>query len=316
MSIFNAVKQVNKCRPLHFCTSLGISSLPKLIALYWSLLRHSRSPFIFWVLGDGDDVNRLLLELNFPNVRLINISELETQDKDLLATKKSRDPFEYNCTLRPCWILYLLKNYPEIDFLTYMDTDLYFFADPKKLYTGMDLYSVTLSKHNLSINAKKMGVNTDISGIYNAGWLAFRQTEQSYRALEWWRDCCLEWCYRFYADGKFGEQKYLDNFPSLISDLGILRLGGNVAPWNIGNYEITIDNIGQVFIDQEQVIFYHFHALQMAGEKNFKVEKERGSGVIQLTNRGYKLSRMIKKVIYKPYLKDLNKSIDLVRSLQ
>lgn len=302
--------------PLHFCTSLGTNSLPKLVTLYWSLLRHCRRPFVFWVLSDGEEVHRLLSLLNLPNARLVRLSEFEKDDLPLLAVKSGRDVFEYNCTLRPSWILYLLSRYPEIDFLTYMDTDLYFFSDPQALYHQISDHSIILSEHRYSSNFAKLGLNPGWSGIYNAGWFAFKNDEKARAALTWWRERCLEWCRRIYEDGKFGEQKYLDDwltrFPGTVAlDL----IGGNVAPWNISDYQLSIDQFNQVLINGESLKFYHFHALQLRSESSFKVTDEVGANVKQLTNSNYILTRKQIRLIYKPYIRELQEAISLVNSL-
>ena len=31
------------------------------------------------------------------------------------------------------------------------------------------------------------------------------------KALKWWRDRCLEWCYARIEDGKFGDQFYIED---------------------------------------------------------------------------------------------------------
>ena len=310
-------EQAERWGSLHFCTSLGLNNAPKLIALYWSLLRHSRRPFVFWILCDGDEVYKLLSKLNLENARLIALSEFEKADLELLSVKSDRDIFEYNCTLRPCWILYLLNAHPEIEFLTYMDTDLYFFSDPQSLYVQMRNSSILLSEHRFSRLATKLGMDPAISGTYNAGWLAIKNDSQGKTALRWWRERCLEWCRRYYEDGKFGEQKYLDDwhtrFPGAVA---LSAQGGNVAPWNIGDLDLSVDQIGQVHVNKELLVFYHFHALQMSGESSFKVVEEVGQGVIQLTNPSYVLKPKQVKYIYRPYTAELEKAINLVKSLQ
>jgi hypothetical protein len=315
-SIRNESVSVDASAPMHFCTSLGSSSLPKFITLYWSLLRHCRRPFVFWVLCDGEEVHRLLSVLDLPNSRLVKLSEFEEGDSPLMATKSERDVFEYNCTLRPSWILYLLSGFPEIDILTYMDTDLYFFSDPQALYHQMSDNSIILCEHRYSSNFAILGLNPEQSGVYNAGWLAFKNDERARVALIWWRERCLEWCGRSYEDGKFGEQKYLDNWISQFPGTVAMNLiGGNVAPWNIFDYRVSEDQIKQILINKHLLIFYHFHALQLEEESSFKVVNEVGASVKQLTNPNYILTRQQLKLIYKPYVRELRQAIALTGSL-
>ncbi|QWD78284.1 hypothetical protein [Polynucleobacter sp. MWH-Svant-W18] len=302
---------------LHFCTSLGVSSLPKLLALYWSLLRHSANPFVFWILCDGDEVYRLLFKLNLEHVRLVPLTEFEKTDIELYSVKRDRDVFEYNCTLRPCWMLYLLSCNSEIQFLTYMDTDLYFFSDPLCLYDQLDNCSVLLSEHRFSKLATRLGMTPKISGVFNAGWLTVKNDKIGHEALLWWRKRCLEWCRRFYEDGKFGEQKYLESMPELFQGaVALNRLGGNVAPWNVSDYLVSADEINRVYVDNEPLIFFHFHALQMEGEFSFKVVREVGKNVVQLTNPSYVLSGRQKQLIYKPYIAEMKRAIRLVRDIR
>ena len=89
----------------------------------------------------------------------------------------------------------------------------------------------------MSDHAKLTGVDEKIVGKFNAGWISFKKNSESNKILQWWRKQCIKICSRFPIDGTFGEQKYLDEFESLGSNVKVIEnVGLNVAPWNISNY--------------------------------------------------------------------------------
>ena len=68
----------------------------------------------------------LALKNNFPNINSIMLYELENDL--LIEAKQNRTLVEYYWTLTPFFIKYLFENKTNIDFLTYLDADLFFFS--------------------------------------------------------------------------------------------------------------------------------------------------------------------------------------------
>src|SRR5207244_8164736 len=90
------------------------------------------------------------------------------------------------------------------------------------------------------------------------GWVSFRRDAHALACLHWWRERCLEWCYDRYEDGRFADQKYLDDWPSRFQRVAVLQhKGANLAPWNLANYTIRA-NGDRVLVDEAPPILSHF----------------------------------------------------------
>ena len=70
----------------------------------------------------------ILSRLSLPGVVLCRLTDLESRDQVLYSTKKTRTLIEYYFTLTSAFILDTLKRHEEIDILSYIDADMYLFA--------------------------------------------------------------------------------------------------------------------------------------------------------------------------------------------
>jgi hypothetical protein len=123
--------------------------------------------------------------------------------------------------------------------------------------------------------------------------MSFRNDRNGRNCLEWYKEKCIEWCYDFYEEGKFADQKYLDYFSEYFG--GVIELknkGLNLAPWNIDNYHITIKN-NQIMVDDEILIFYHFHGLRKIW---FRIWD------LSFVDYNSKINKVIKNSIYRNYI--------------
>ena len=209
-----------------------------------------------------DETSRGILEdMALEKATIVSLKEFE--NKELLRAKADRSKAEYCWTCTPSVIEYCLNQY-HIPECTYIDADLYFFSDPTPLLRELKEDCVLITSHRYTQKYD----DSATSGIYCVQFITFRNNSNGREVLSWWRDRCIEWCYARFEDGKFGDQKYLDNWP--IQFHGVHELvheGGGVAPWNIQQYEVH-KNDRNFFIANKktgavkELIFYHFHAVK------------------------------------------------------
>lgn len=275
----------------YFCTYFDLNYLPRGLALYRSLRRHCPS-FQLWVLCMDRPCYDVLARLALPGLHAISLEDFEKGDRELLTAKQTRTLIEYYFTCSPSLPLFILNHHPQVDFITYLDADLGFFADPRPLYEEIGDRSIAIIGHRFPPHLQ----GWEQYGIYNVGWVSFRRDAHALACLRWWRERCLEWCYDRCEEGRFADQKYLDDWPTRFQGVVVLmNKGANLAPWNLANYTIRGDG-DRVWVDDQPLIFFHFHRL-----------KQIEGWVYDPTLAGYKAkaSGVVRRRIYEPYIRTL-----------
>ncbi|MBI2061769.1 MAG: glycosyl transferase [Nitrospirae bacterium] len=242
---------------LHFCTYFDHRYLARALALHQSLKRVC-PPFQLWTLCMDTPSFDLLSKYAPPEIRPIALDTLERSHPELLEVKKSRSPVEYYFTCSPFLPYYILSTEPEVDLLTYLDADLFFYSDPAPLFEEMGKGSIGIIGHRFPPHLKGL----EAYGIYNVGWLSFRKDERALECLRWWSARCMEWCYDRPEPNRFADQKYLDDWPSRFDGVVVLQhKGANVAPWNVGGSNLNMDGTAPL-VDGDPLLFFHFHGLK------------------------------------------------------
>ena len=241
----------------YFCTLFNKDYLFRGLALYCSLSAHCPS-FKLWILCMDDITYEILNKMRLNNVELISLSEFE--DEELLAVKKTRNAKEYFWSLSPSLPSHVLNNNPDISSISYLDSDLYFFSDPKPIYDEFKEGSILIMEHRLPEGRK--GKEDDV-GKYNVGMLIFRNDEDGRKCLEWWRQRCNEWCYDRVEPTRFADQKYLDHFPEKFNGVIVSRYeGANLSYWNMERYKDKItEKNNYIYINGSKLIFFHFSGI-------------------------------------------------------
>jgi hypothetical protein len=284
----------------YFCTYFDHRYLARGLAMYRSLKRHCPSARL-WVLCLTDECYRVLRRLSWSDIVPVKLDDFEHGDLRLQAAKASRSLIEYYFTCSPSLPLFILKQNPEVDLITYLDSDLYFFSDPEPIYQEMANHSIAIIAHRFSDENKWMERN----GVYNVGWLSFRRDDEGLACLRWWRERCLEWCHDYVEHDRFADQKYLNRFPELFRNVKVIQhKGANLATWNLSNYKLSAHS-DTLTVDDQPVLFFHFQGIRKIGP-----------GVIDPCVQFYNLrvSWMTEWKLFRPYFRKLREASKIMAS--
>ena len=245
----------------HFVTLFDKNFLPSGICLYRSLNKYHGN-FVLWVICMDDEVWVQLSILNYANIKLIKLSEVE--NSELIRVKKERTNAEYCWTLTPFAPKFILDSNPTVDRVTYVDADLYFFDSTSKIFDEFESSEsdVLITEHGYSKRYDK----SKQSGIYCVQFMTFKNTANGRGVLAWWQKKCIEWCFNRIEDGKFGDQKYLDDWPVRFgTSIHVLKSCYlTLAPWNVDRF------IGH-FQAFDRPTFYHFHGLRIISNTSLRL---------------------------------------------
>ena len=275
----------------NFCTLFDKNYLYKGLALYNSLKKNCEN-FKLFILCMDDVTYSLLHKMNLESVELVPLKEFE--DEELLKIKNTRTWAEYCWTCTASLILFLLKKYPDLEMMTYLDADLYFFSGPDPIFQEFGEDNIFITEHNPSPELIRLLVY----GKYNVQFVIFRNNNEGLKALRWWREKTIERCFsrKFGKNMQGGDQIYLNDWTTRFEKVHVLK---NVklclAPWNVNKYNIIMKD-GNIYIDDTKLVFYHFHSFEINGLNKFT-----------LADGAYKITKNARAFIYKPYIEEIQK---------
>jgi hypothetical protein len=227
--------------------------------------------------------------LGLENLTAIELEILENAYPELDSAKSSRAILEYYFLLSPYVVHYAL-TFLNASLAVYIDADTFFFQDPNLALAELDPYcDVAIIPHRFDTKNSYMNKY----GIYNVGWVSFRNTTGGMQILEFWRESCLNSTSTVPTEKIFGDQKYLDFFAKVGPGVQVISHPGmNAAPWNCRDVKLQ----NQVLFHEElPLIFFHF-----SGLKNFAF-----FSAIGFAGYSKRPKQIVKRQIYKKYISTL-----------
>jgi hypothetical protein len=288
---------------VHYCSYFDHRYMARALCLYDSLQAHSPD-FCWHVLALSDACEKMLNQLRLPRLEVVSLAKLEEAMPELLEAKANRSVVEYYFTLTSAFCLFLMPRVPQSGWLTYLDSDLYFFESPQPIFDEMEDASVGIIEHRFTEPNRAMIKH----GRFNVGWVSFRQDQEGMRCLQDWNRRCLEWCYDRLEGDRFADQKYLDRWPDDFARVRIIQHSGvNIGPWNVADFVRARQ--GRLSIDNTGILFAHFQGVRYLGMRTYEIAMDAYAIDAELR-------RPILQNIYRPYLKKLFAKQKLLSRIQ
>ena len=269
----------------HYVTLFDSLFLPQGLALHASLQRHGGAHRL-WVLCVDEQTHEVLTKLDLPNVALIRLANVETAE--LLAVKPGRNKGEYCWTLTPFAPRFVFEADPTVGRVTYVDADLWLLKSPAPIFREFEASgaAVLITDHAY---APEFDQSAE-SGQYCVQFMTFVR-DHSEPVRKWWEERCIEWCFGRAEGGKFGDQKYLDDWPERFGNVVHVLQAQDLAlaPWNATRFPIS------------RAVFFHFHGLRLLPRRWVDLSP------------GYPLPPPVVRHVYEPYIAKLR---DTARKLE
>jgi len=233
---------------MQYAAMTTISYMDRLLTLHGSMEEHCK-PYYLHVLAHDEMSLMALGRLQLPSVSVVPLRML--LNPALRGARERQYPHQFIWTTKGAFLLHLLDD---LDHVTYIDTDSYFFGSPVMVFSEIGRKPIALTKHHFAPAYHHCHCN----GLYNGGFLYIQRNKYIMdKLLPDWLDSCI-----LGNEGPITDQLAMSRWPQKhakeIKIHTIRQRGMNVAPWNQGNYTMNIQG-GRLFASRWPVIWYHFH---------------------------------------------------------
>ncbi len=246
-----------------FCTVVSRLRVFQALALFLSL-EQVGAPQKCFILCVDEKTLQLFKRMRLKRVTLLTPRDLYCREWESL--QRLRVLNEYCWTLKPLLIETLFYQHEEIDRVTYMDADLFFYHDPRVIFEHQPEGAVLLTRGQIAsplISRPAAEAFQSLMGQYNSGFISFKRDQSGLACLTWWKKRCIECCLSQPKGGRFGDQRYLDEMPYLFGQVEEVRtFGVNIGHWNCDNHTFSIHD-GHLYIDGYPLICYHFSGFRI-----------------------------------------------------
>lgn len=284
----------------YYCTMCSMDYCYQGLVLFNSLVKHDKDFKLFIICMD-DKMVQFLNNLQDSSLVPIDVHDIEEAYKELSEVKHLRNMREYAWTLKPSIVLYIFENYDYTDHVLWLDSDMQFLCSPEPLYAEWGDLSILLSEQYYT-GAYEYLVSG--YGKYQAGFIGFRKNENGIECLRWWQERCMEWCSDKADNGRWADQKYLDEFPQKFKGVGVINnIGINLTPFilyrvNTEQGKVVVKKNDGLYIDGMRIILYHYYGFRFYDYNEY-----------DLSCYWMMFDEETIELIYIPYIKECQKAV-------
>jgi glycosyltransferase involved in cell wall biosynthesis len=238
-------------------TICAANYLPFAKTLASSFLKfHPKSKF-YLLLVDGD-VSEIPFDLGL-EITIIKPSDLDLDLEIFMRMAIYYDVTELSTALKPFGLKYLLDTGSEI--AIYLDPDIEVFSELVEIPKHLESANIALTPHSLhgfpDDDLRPSARDIMASGTFNLGFIAVKNSTQSYEFLAWWNKKLIFDCIADIENNLFTDQRWIDFVPSYFNFSIIRNYGYNVAYWNL--HERKLNKVdGVICANEDKLGFFHF----------------------------------------------------------
>ncbi len=247
-----------------YCTYFDRGYLAQGLALWRSLERHDPAARLTVLALDGETAV-VLRSIGGSRLTVIERGQLLAADAALAGVERGRSRAEFIFALTPCLVRHLFATRADLARVVYLDADLYFFGSARPIWDELGDRPALIVPHRYPA----WHDDSAWYGRYNVGVVGFRRDESGRACVDWWRERCLE-STALAGDGtRFGDQKYLDEWPGRFRGVVESKHSGiNVAPWNWARHRFLLRD-GTIEVDGVPLVVFHFAQFRRISERWF-----------------------------------------------
>lgn len=209
-------------------------------------------------IGLVDKINNRFDKHFFAPHTLVEIEDMQVPALPQMSSQYTI--LELSCAMKPFMAQYLLQQYRP-DILIYTDTDICYYHSMRSLEQALEEKDILVTPHFITpLDNEKFPDEKEFlrSGLYNAGFLAMKNSQATTDFLQWWSSRLESLCYLNLSQGLGADQNWLNYVPLYFPTASVFRnKGANVAYWNLHERNVTQQNNMLLVNETEPLLFLH-----------------------------------------------------------